>query len=189
MVILGAGAGGVKSNVSPLMAEQYTRTTPVITEIRGKKKIIDPKVTMQSMFNWFYWAINIGALSSIITTNTEKYHSFWLAYLLPLIVFIGAIVVLIIGGNRYVRKPPSGSLLIRAGRVIGTAIGNRWRLGRLPNHPNLLDYAKEISSQVDEDGKDIVATENSNRFVDDLKKAVPQPQKPLIKVYQTMLFS
>ncbi|CAF4477478.1 unnamed protein product [Rotaria sp. Silwood2] len=31
MVILGAGAGGVKSNVSPLMAEQYTRTKPIIT--------------------------------------------------------------------------------------------------------------------------------------------------------------
>ncbi|CAF4462076.1 unnamed protein product [Rotaria sp. Silwood2] len=124
------------------------------------------------MFNWFYWAINIGALSSIVTTNTEKYHSFWLAYLLPLIVFIGAIVVLIVGRNRYVQKPPSGSLLIRAGRVIGTAIQKRWRFGKQPNHRNLLDYAKETSPQVDENGRGIVAVVNNNAFVDDLKKAV-----------------
>lgn len=31
MVIIGFGTGGVKSNVSPLMAEQYTRTKPIIT--------------------------------------------------------------------------------------------------------------------------------------------------------------
>lgn len=30
MIILGTGAGGVKSNVSPLMADQYTRKTPVV---------------------------------------------------------------------------------------------------------------------------------------------------------------
>jgi POT family proton-dependent oligopeptide transporter len=30
MLILGVGTGGVKSNVSPLMADQYTRTTPII---------------------------------------------------------------------------------------------------------------------------------------------------------------
>jgi POT family proton-dependent oligopeptide transporter len=30
MIILGIGTGGVKSNVSPLMADQYTRKTPIV---------------------------------------------------------------------------------------------------------------------------------------------------------------
>jgi hypothetical protein len=30
MIIIGFGTGGVKSNVSPLMAEQYTRTKPIV---------------------------------------------------------------------------------------------------------------------------------------------------------------
>lgn len=34
MIIIGMGAGGVKSNVSPLMADQYTRKKPII---RGKR--------------------------------------------------------------------------------------------------------------------------------------------------------
>ncbi|CAF1238973.1 unnamed protein product [Rotaria sordida] len=67
MIIIGTGTGGVKSNVSPLMAEQYSRTKPIITVIKGKRKIIDPSVTMQSMFNWFYWAINI--------VNMNNYNS------------------------------------------------------------------------------------------------------------------
>lgn len=124
------------------------------------------------MFNWFYWAINLGSLSLIITTNIEKYHSFWLAYLVPTVVFIGAIIALIIGRNRYVQKPPSGSLLIRAIRVTVTAIQMRCRLGRQSDRPNLLDYAKTMSSPIDHNGKETVTELSNNQFIDDLKKAV-----------------
>jgi len=41
MIILGIGTGGVKSNVSPLMADQYTRKTPiVIGKIRSLPDIL-----------------------------------------------------------------------------------------------------------------------------------------------------
>ncbi|CAF3610491.1 unnamed protein product [Rotaria sp. Silwood1] len=172
MVILGFGTGGVKSNVSPLMAEQYSRTKSIIKVIKGKRKIIDPSVTMQSMFNWFYWAINIGSLSLIATTNIEKYHSFWLAFLLPTVAFIAAIVVLVIGRNQYVQKPPSGSLIIRAARVTVTAIRMRRKLGKQPNRPDFLDYAKDMSSASDLNEKETVSKLSNNEFIDDLKKAV-----------------
>ncbi|CAF1059108.1 unnamed protein product [Adineta steineri] len=171
MVIIGLGTGGVKSNVSPLMAEQYTRTKAVVREINGKKKIIDPKVTVQSMFNWFYWAINIGALSSIATTNIEKYVSFWLAYLIPLVVFTGAIIVLVAGRSRYIRAPPTGSLLLRAARVIIKAIRMRSKLGKQANRSHLFDYAKEFPSSTDQDEQKTMAQINQNQFIDDLKKA------------------
>lgn len=45
MIILGTGAGGVKSNVSPLMADQYTRKTPVVV---GKRNSL-PKVFLKSL--------------------------------------------------------------------------------------------------------------------------------------------
>ncbi|CAF2511290.1 unnamed protein product [Rotaria sp. Silwood2] len=37
IIIISFGTGGVKSNVSPLMAEQYTRTKPIV---RGNQKIL-----------------------------------------------------------------------------------------------------------------------------------------------------
>ncbi|CAF0999994.1 unnamed protein product [Adineta steineri] len=173
ITIIGLGTGGVKSNVSPLMAEQYTVTKSVVREIKGKKKIIDPKITVQSMFNWFYWAINIGAISSIATTNIEKYHSFWLAYLVPLVVFTGSIIVLIVGRKRYILTPPTGSLLLRAGRVLMKAIRMRSKLGKRVDRPHFLDYAKEIpSSPINEDEQNTVAQLSENQFIDDFKQAI-----------------
>lgn len=94
LVIIGIGTGGIKSNVSPLMAEQYRRKHPGVKTLpSGKRVIVDPKLTVQSIFNWFYWAINIGSLSAIATTNCEKYVGFWLAYLIPLIMFFGECAV------------------------------------------------------------------------------------------------
>jgi POT family proton-dependent oligopeptide transporter len=123
---------------------------------------------MQSLFNWFYWAINLGALSSLITTNVEKYHSFWLAYLIPLIVFTGSIIVLLVGRQRYIRNPPSGSLIIRAFHVIKTAIQMRWKLGKQDDKKHILDYAKEIESSNEKEEK----KQNINQFIDDLKQAI-----------------
>lgn len=33
----------------------------------------------------FYWAVNVGALSPLITVNVEAHVSFWAAYLIPLV--------------------------------------------------------------------------------------------------------
>ena len=128
---------------------------------------------MQSMFNWFYWAINIGALSLIATTNIEKYHSFWLAFLVPTVVFIGAIVVLFFGRNKYVQKPPMGSLIIRAAKVMMTAIRIRRTIGKQPDRGSLLDYAKDIPSVNNENEYEQPVIDSSNNaFIDDLKKAI-----------------
>lgn len=125
------------------------------------------------MFSWFYWTINIGALSSIITTNIEKYYTFWLAYLIPTLVFTGSIAVLLFGRHRYIQKPPSGSLLVRAARVVMSAVQLRWRLGKQPNREHILDYVKETPAVKDGDSHEATVTDLSyNRFIDDLKQAL-----------------
>lgn len=78
MIILGIGTGGIKANVSPLIAEQYTETkcrTKVLKN--GERVIIDPAITVQSLYNIFYWCINIGSLSAIATVWMEKKIDFW----------------------------------------------------------------------------------------------------------------
>lgn len=126
MIIIGFGTGGIKSNVSPLAGDQYTRTEPYVKELaNGEKVIVDPKLTIQSIFHWFYIFINIGSLSAIITTFIEKYHSFWLAYLTPFITFIFAIAILTFGNKNFVKPPPShSSELLKFFRVIRFALVN-----------------------------------------------------------------
>jgi proton-dependent oligopeptide transporter, POT family len=124
------------------------------------------------MFNWFYWTINFGALSSIITTNIEKYHSFWLAYLIPMLVFTGSIAVLLFGRRYYIQNPPHGSLLIRASRVSIAAIQIRRRLGKQNDRNHILDYAKEMPSTTSDDSSPTTTESSHNRFIEDLKQAL-----------------
>ncbi|KAF8938766.1 POT family-domain-containing protein [Dissophora ornata] len=125
MIIIGLGTGGIKANVSPMVAEQYQGTKATVKTLKsGEKVIVDPSVTVQSIFNWFYWAINVGSLSAIITTNAEKYYAFWLAYLIPLIMFNGAVFALWTGRNKVVKSTPRGSVLLEGFRVFGIALKN-----------------------------------------------------------------
>ncbi|KAI1315415.1 peptide transporter ptr2 [Mortierella claussenii] len=125
MIVIGLGTGGIKANVSPMVAEQYQGTKATVRTLKsGEKVIVDPGVTVQSIFNWFYWAINLGSLSAIITTNAEKYYAFWLAYLIPLLMFNGAVIALWVGRNKVVKTPPRGSVLLEGFRVFGIALKN-----------------------------------------------------------------
>jgi proton-dependent oligopeptide transporter, POT family len=48
MFVIGLGTGGIKSNVSPLIAEQYTQTKRRIKVLsNGERVIVDPAVTIQ----------------------------------------------------------------------------------------------------------------------------------------------
>ncbi|PWW72590.1 PTR2-domain-containing protein [Tuber magnatum] len=129
MIIMGLGTGGIKSNVSPLIAEQYTRTKPVLKLLpSGERVIIDPNVTIQSLYNIFYWCINIGSLSSIATVWLELKFDFWAAYLLPFCFFFVGLFTLIVGRKSYVVRPPSGSVLLDAGKALGIAARNGFRM-------------------------------------------------------------
>jgi proton-dependent oligopeptide transporter, POT family len=59
-------------------------------------------------------------------TFSEKNVGFWLAYLLPTIVFCLCPIVLFIGRNRYARSAPTGSVLVTALRLWRFAARNRW---------------------------------------------------------------
>lgn len=111
IIIMGLGSGWFKSNVAPLIAEQVTRQKSVVEVRNGKKVIVDPKLTAQRIFMYFYMFINIGSLAGQIgMVYAEKYVGFWLSYLLPTIVFLICPLVLILGRKRYVLTPPSGSV-------------------------------------------------------------------------------
>jgi len=85
MVVMGLATGGIKANVTPLCAEQYQKTAAFVKTLKsGERVVVDPELTVERMFIWFYFAVNVGALSPLITVNVEKHVSFWMAYLIPL---------------------------------------------------------------------------------------------------------
>ena len=130
LIIIGLGTGGIKANVSPLVAEQYSVPKPYVREQSkrtwyGTKQgdetelvIVTPQATYQKLFSYFYMGINFGSLSAIFTTLMAKNIGFWSAYLLPTCMFIPGIAVVIFGKKQYRQHPPRGSIFIELFRVI-----------------------------------------------------------------------
>jgi len=130
IVIMGIGTGGFKANISPLVAEQSKNTYLRVQELpSGERVVVDPAVTSSRIYMYFYLMINLGALIGQITmVYAEKYVGFWLAFLLPTLVFCLAPGVLVFCRKRYVRSPPQGSVLSKAMKIFVFAQKGRWHL-------------------------------------------------------------
>ncbi|KAI9272742.1 POT family-domain-containing protein [Phascolomyces articulosus] len=163
VIIIGLGTGGIKANVSPLVAEQYrSRTAYVKTLKNGDRVIVTPQATYQKIFNMFYWGINIGSLSAIATTELEKNVGFWPAYVLPTLMFIPCICVVLLGRKRYIQHPPRGSVFVEAGKLFWLA-SFKVKGGLDACKPSQLAISHpEIAAQVTHD----------DVFVDELKRTL-----------------
>jgi POT family proton-dependent oligopeptide transporter len=160
MFLIGLGTGGIKSNVSPLIAEQITEDRPKIRLLKtGERVIVDPGLTVERVFFVFYACINIGSLGSIATTNLELHLGFWSAYLLALCMFVLCFVVLVGGRKHYVVRPPQGSVIVDSLRVIYLAVKGRTGLdGAKPSIRRKLGLHANVPW--------------NDQFVDELKKAL-----------------
>lgn len=126
-IIVATGTGGIKANVSPLVADQYRKSRMFIRTLpSGERVIVDPNVTITRIYNIFYWCINVGSLSAIATTESERHVGFWLAYLLPTVVFLGTPIVLIASRKAYYKVPPKGSIVVEVWRCWRIAMGGFW---------------------------------------------------------------
>ncbi|KAF6227647.1 hypothetical protein HO173_012087 [Letharia columbiana] len=125
MAVIGLGTGGIKSNVSPLVAEQYRQTKMTIRVLKsGERVIVDPAITIQRIYMIFYLCVNLGCLSPLATTEMEQSTGFWTAYLLCLCFFVLGIAILIAGERYYVVHPPKGSIIIDAFRAMWIGLRN-----------------------------------------------------------------
>ncbi|KAK7451239.1 hypothetical protein VKT23_012577 [Stygiomarasmius scandens] len=158
MIVMGFGTGLFKSNISPLVAEQYRRTKLFIrTEKSGERVIVDPSMTIARVYLYFYLFINVGALVGQITmTYAEKFVGFWLAFTLPTVVFLLCPIVLWAGRNRYIRSPPTGSVLATAMHLWSLAMKGRWSINPLTTYKNMRapDFWENVKpSKLESQGK------------------------------------
>lgn len=162
LIVIGLGTGGIKSNVSPLIAEQYQGDKQFVRTLStGERVIVDPALTISRIYMMFYLCINIGALSPVATTLLEKYIGFWSAYLLSFFVFLVGFAVLVAGKRHYVMKPPAGSVIPKAFNVCWIAA----------THGGNLDAAKP--EYLNSRGQNIARHMDwDDRFVDEVARAV-----------------
>ncbi|KAL0577272.1 hypothetical protein V5O48_004700 [Marasmius crinis-equi] len=139
LIVMGLGTGLFKANISPLVAEQYRRTKLFIrVEKSGERVIVDPALTVARVYMYFYWFINIGSLiGQIGMVYSEKYVGFWLSYTLPTVIFLVCPLVLWYGRDRYIRSPPTGSVLSKALRLWKLAAKGRWSLNPIATFKRL----------------------------------------------------
>ncbi|KAK2739958.1 hypothetical protein FQN57_006277 [Myotisia sp. PD_48] len=137
ILIMGVGTGGFKSNISPLIAEQYTETKMYVKTIKGEKVIVDPASTVSRIFHYFYFMINTGALTGQISmVYAEKYVGFWLSFLLPTLMFCICPLVLYFCRNLYILTTPAGSVYGKAFRVWGLAMKGRFSINPIRTYRN-----------------------------------------------------
>lgn len=126
--LVGFGAGGIKPNVVVLGADQFDMTIPA------------QRAEKDSFFNWFYWAINVGAtfsygiLTNLAVNGLPPYlpaqYGFFASFAIPSAAFVVATLVFYAGKQRYRRVPPKGSALRKFFAVLIQA-GGRSRHGTL----------------------------------------------------------
>ncbi|GJD00146.1 POT family protein [Colletotrichum higginsianum] len=159
IIVIGLGTGGIKSNIAPLIADQYQRRVMAVkTESSGERVIIDPAITYQRIYMIFYWCINLGSLSLMATPFMEKYKGFWTAYLMCFCVFNIGIATLVLRRKTFVNRPPQGSVITDAFKALGMMIASR-----------NMDAAKPSWRAAN--GKEKPVPWNDH-FVDELKRAL-----------------
>ncbi|KAF2421251.1 PTR2-domain-containing protein [Tothia fuscella] len=128
MIIMGIGTGGFKSNISPLIAEQALDTKmKIITTKRGERVILDPAVTIQHIYLYFYFMINCGSLiGQIAMVYAEQNVGFWLAFTLPTVMFCICPMVMFACSKYYVKSPPTGSVFGKALKLWTLAAKGCW---------------------------------------------------------------
>jgi dipeptide/tripeptide permease len=86
VVLLGGATGLIKANIAPLMGQQYVHEDYVAT-VDGERVVIERESTVQKIMAAYYLSINVGAFVAVGSTFAEKYVGFWLAYLIPGVIF------------------------------------------------------------------------------------------------------
>jgi dipeptide/tripeptide permease len=116
-------SGLFKPNLFPVILDQDTQKGLIIKTLKtGERVIQDPEVSAQQLALAYYGLVNVGAFFQVATSYSEKYVGYWLAYLLPGIIYF-LLPALLWGCYKYViKKPPAGSDLGRFFRVLGTSI-------------------------------------------------------------------
>lgn len=141
IIILAFGTGFIKPNLLPLLMDQYQFKIDVVKVLpSGEKVIVDRQKTIERMTLVFYWAINIGAFFQVATSYCERRVGFWLAFFVPIIMYLIVPFVLFFLQSKLIKEKPDGSVLSNAWRVFSVTFRGNWF--RRYRNGTLWEYAR-----------------------------------------------
>ncbi|KAK6457557.1 proton-dependent oligopeptide transporter, POT family [Scheffersomyces xylosifermentans] len=127
IVTLAFGTGFIKPNLLPLLMDQYLEKTDVVKVLpSGEKVIVDRQKTLERMTLIFYWSINIGAFFQLATSYCARLVGFWLAFFVPVIMYLFLPAILIYLQSKLVRDSPKGSVIENAWKVTRVTFSRNW---------------------------------------------------------------
>nr|A0A411KUQ2.1 RecName: Full=MFS-type transporter ucsM; AltName: Full=UCS1025A pyrrolizidinone biosynthesis cluster protein M [Acremonium sp.]QBC88157.1 UcsM [Acremonium sp.] len=134
LFLLALGAGLFRPNVSPTVLDQHRHYQPFVKELpSGENVIIDPEATMQRIMLIFYALINVGAFYSLATVYSEKLVGYWLAFLLPGIIYLLLPLMLWYLNDKLIKVPPDGGALTKFWKILTVSLvenkGMVWKKG------------------------------------------------------------
>jgi POT family proton-dependent oligopeptide transporter len=99
LALIAVGSGGIKPCVSAHLGDQFGRSNAYL---------------LTKVFGWFYFAINVGALASILFAE-PLLHRFGpsVAFGVPGVLMALATLVFWMGRNQFVHIPPGGMAFVR----------------------------------------------------------------------------
>lgn len=166
--ILAIGAAMFKPNVTPLLLDQMSSHVPIVKTLpSGERVIEDPEHSTERVMLWFYLLINIGAFMSTATSYCARLVGWWLAFLLPLILYLPLPFLLIWLKPKLIMHPPGGSDLPNVFRVVKRCMANGgiWRIGKA----GWYDAAKPTHQLANGQA---VETRWNDQFVEDVKRTL-----------------
>lgn len=178
LIFFGIGVGFFKANISPMIAEQYEASHPratVETLKSGERVVKDPVLTISVIYMRYYFFINVGSLvGQISMVYAEKYVGFYLSFTLPTALFLLCPIVLMVFKNKYVRRPPTGSVIGKFFGLLGLGMKGRWtanpvRLWKNIAEPGFFERVKP--SNIPEAERPVWMTFDDN-WVDEVRRGI-----------------
>lgn len=119
IITLSAGLGLMKPNLLPLVLDQYPEERDMVKVLpTGELIILDREKSLSRITNVFYLAINIGAFLQIATSYCERRVGFWLAFFVPMILYIIVPIFLFIVKPKLKIKPPQGQVMTNVVKIL-----------------------------------------------------------------------
>lgn len=135
LALIAVGTGGIKPCVSSFGADQFDGSDP--KEARNK----------YAFFNWFFFAINIGALFGITVLVYLQAVKGWVwGFAIPTATMLGSAVILIVGTPYYRYQKPMGSPLTRFLQVGVASVRNHFRGVEVQDETRLYEVTTRESS-------------------------------------------